>query len=624
MGSDSGKIWLQGLNPSQLSAVVSGAPALLVRAGPGTGKTRVLVNRIAHLVLDRGIASQDILAITFTRQAAMEMAERLRNLFEDYSSCSGDREDAGAHLQVSTFHGWAWRFLRNQPGSSPFQVMNETEQRAVVREAMTQSGSQDTSPTAVSQTVQLISRHKQEPFFQEEECSPDFLTVWNRYHTLLKQSYLRDYDDLILDAISVLRRLHGPQQEGKQAPVPCRVLLVDEFQDVSPAQFHLVKTIYSICRNVTVIGDENQAIYGFRGASSESLSRFLQEFQGAEEIFLEQVYRCPQAVLDAATKLIPPAHGEKLLSVRPASARAGIKQISFRNDFQEASWIANTIEKLAGGLSFQAMDSGMGSGDIQYGLGEIAVLYRFNWMAHPLEKALRGVGIPCQVCKRSSPMLQQELAALDALLQLIEMSAHSSALELRQNIVRDLLGRTIPQDELARLRSLASAARNSDRNAEFFIDTITGTLIQQEMDGPYLNEQARAAVSSWLRGMPPALFLRAEQDALDIQVEAVTLMTIHAAKGREFPMVFVAGLEQGVLPWDKGDPDEEKRLLYVALTRTSEQLVLTRSEKRIGVDHTPLPPSDFLKPLSSCASTIRLARPGKRRAGKKGRQKRLF
>ncbi len=601
--------WLQGLNRQQRLAVESEADALLVRAGPGTGKTRVLTCRIANHIATGICPPEAVLAITFTNQAAMEMAERL-----------GSMEGRGARglssVTASTFHSWAWRLL-SRPA-----VVSEAEQLALIKDSMEEAGVKGRA----QQFASAISLVKQQPEPDPQGLDQDSARIWALYHQRLRDFGLKDYDDLILDVLALLRPDERPdgQKEALSVPLPGH-LFVDEFQDVSPAQFELVRLLYMRCGHVTVIGDENQAIYGFRGGSRASMDRFLSRFPGAEEIRLDTAYRCPQLILDAAQAVINgPGQGKAgLVSARKVPAK--VERRLFKDDRQEAAWIAAAIERAVGALSFDAIDSGLSDGSSFRSLSDVAVLYRFNRMARPISKALEEAGIPFQSCERKSPLAQPELECLHHLLSLIclmsDKGLEGDALKGPEGFHLMQLSRRA-KAPFARGAILKLDSIYRQAGSETFVRAALEAMGFPAPDRPLL-EQAVRAVEMHKKGLPLPVCLRSEPDALGIETEAVTLMTIHAAKGREFPIVFLVGLEDGVLPWEKGDEEEERRLFYVAITRASEQLVITSAARRSAFGQGRLQPSSLLDPISSLIPEVKKAVKGQKKRRRK-RQKSLF
>lgn len=443
----------EGLNPQQQEAVAHRGAPLLVRAGPGAGKTRVLVQRAVDLV-EEGAAPGRVLMITFTRKAAGEMAARL----------AGQHPAAG-QVKVSTFHALGREILSQALGGE-LVVLGEEERAGIIKEL---AAGLEMRP---GQAELALTRLKQEVHPQP---GPELAPLWRAYESALAQREALDLDDLVRRAVAAL----------EEDPALARAwsgrfdhLLVDEYQDSNPAQVALLQRLLAGGASLTAIGDPDQAIYGFRGARREGFLRFAQDFPGAREIGLSRNYRNGPAILAAAQGLLAadPDPGRLALS---AQAEPGPKPrwAELANPQAEAAWVAAKIVELTGGLDSRQVEAG-GAGELAP--RDIAVLYRLHAQAAPLTQALAQAGVPFQVA-----------------------------------------------------------------------------------------------------GQEPL----GETDPLDFKAQRVSLLSLHAAKGLEFAAVFVVGVEQGLLPYEppSGEPSdvgEERRLLYVAMTRAKDLLFLSRAKAR--------------------------------------------
>jgi len=462
---------LAPLNRAQLQAVTYKGPALIVAAGPGTGKTRALTHRLAYLVSRRGVLPQEILAVTFTRQAAGEMAERLQVLLPDFPGLEC--------LTLKTFHALGHQILM-ATASGDLQVATEEQRRHLLRE------------TARDHHLPFAALEKRVTAWKQALISPEdlstrdhredsaFLAAFRSYEAALAAAKLWDYEDLIarptrlLEADPALREAY----RGR-----FRHLLVDEYQDLNEAQYRLFRLLASPKAEILVIGDPDQAIYGFRGASPAYFSRFCRDWPEAEVIHLDETYRLPEPILQAAHHLRTGGEAAPPLMLTHQPGNRPLILLEAATPEAEARGIAKEINRLVGGLSHLALeDRGLrhqGSED-RASFRDIAVLYRLHALGPELERVLQEVGIPCQ--------------------------------------------------------------------------------------------QPREGVGP-------------EWDGLDLAAERVKLLSLHAAKGLEFPYVFIAGCEEGLIPWEPPgematDLAEERRLFYVGLTRASRQVFLTRARER--------------------------------------------
>ena len=519
---------LDGLDPDQRAAATAAGPLLII-AGPGTGKTRTLTHRIAHQVTELGRPARQFLAITFTRRAAQEMRDRLAGL-------GAGRDD---ELTVTTFHGLGLRILREHPeaaGLPPsFGVADEA---ALVRVAAELTGSE-------REGRKLAADPQGRPGLRAE----------------LIARGLVDFDGLTELPAALLAR--EPQiAAGLRTRWP--FVSVDEYQDIDPVQYELVRALAGDGAGLTAIGDPDQAIYGFRGADVGIFGRFAGDFPRATTVELTRNYRSSPAIVTAALQAIAPS---TLVPGRAAAARAaGASQagdVSFHqaaDEHAEAAWIAAAVDQLLGGASFHSLDSGRadGHGHGKLGLSDIAVLYRTDAQAAALGQALTRAGLPYQ--KRSHDLLARRPAVADIVR---EMALSPPAGD-------------VPGQLTAAVRALAAARGERD-----------ATVVDVRAAGEVLAPLARRCGDDAER-FRTEISLGAETDALDPRAEAIPLLTLHAAKGLEFDVVFLAGCERGLLPLrlpGSGPltPDEtadERRLLFVGMTRARGQLVLTCAARR--------------------------------------------
>lgn len=548
---------LGDLDPDQRAAAGADAPLLIV-AGPGTGKTRTLTHRIAHLVIDRAVPPDRILAITFTRRAAQELRDRLSVLIPAQF----------AQPTVSTFHGLALRILREQHDRAGlpegFGVADEAARLAVATEL---TGSQRDGKALLAEVALDLPQRQ-------------------AFREALLARGLADFDGLVELAGSLLRDEPALAREYRERRPE---VFVDEYQDIDPAQYALLRLLAQPDgAGLAVIGDPDQAIYGFRGADVGFFLRFTSDYPAARVAGLGRNYRSAHAIVESALQAIAPATLVPARELRAVTARpraAGtIKLHEAADEHAEASWIAATIDDLLGGASFHSLDSGRADGQGHGGIGlrDIAVLYRTDAQAAPLIQALARAGLQCQ--KHSHDRLADR-PGVHLLMRQLQL-ADTAAGAVEDSVENRL--RTAVQSVTGLLPATGPAATDVRVAAEVLMPL------------------ARRC-GTGLRRFLTEVSLGAEADAADPRADAVTLLTLHAAKGLEFEVVFLAGCDDGLLPlWLPGaapgrgpDISEERRLLFVGMTRARSRLFLTcaRRRSRRGTErHSG--PSRFLAAIS--------------------------
>ncbi|MGH3287712.1 MAG: UvrD-helicase domain-containing protein, partial [Streptosporangiaceae bacterium] len=532
---------LDGLDADQRPAALADGPLLII-AGPGTGKTRTLTHRIAHQVTELGRPARQFLAITFTRRAAQEMRDRLAGLG------AGLDED----LTVTTFHGLGLRILREHASAAGLpDSFGVADEAALVRVATELTGSERDGRT-------LAGDPRGRPALRAE----------------LIARGLVDFDGLT-ELPAALLAGEPRIAAGLRARWP--FVSVDEYQDIDPVQYELVRALAGPGAGLTAIGDPDQAIYGFRGADVGIFGRFAADFPGATTVELTRNYRSSPAIVTAALQAIAPSTlVPSRAAAAPAAAVAAAEpgDVSFHeaaDEHAEAAWIAAAVDQLLGGTSFHSLDSGRadGHGHGKLGLSDIAVLYRTDAQAAALGQALTRAGLPYQ--KRSHDLLARRPAVADIVR---EMALADPGAGPAGDVLAQLT---------AAVRSLAAARGGGGRGG----GRGDATVLDIRAAGEVLAPLARRCGEDAER-FRTEISLGAETDALDPRAEAVPLLTLHAAKGLEFDVVFLAGCERGLLPLrlpGSGPltPEataEERRLLFVGMTRARGQLVLTCAARR--------------------------------------------
>ncbi len=522
----------------------------MILAGPGTGKTRTLTRRIAVVVAEQGVPPEACLALTFTRRAATEMRDRLAVLLPDQAR----------RLMITTFHGLGLTILRehgDRAGLDPgFTVADEKTRLAVAAEV---AGS-------AAAGRRLLARVSRDPAAAGE------------FAGLLASRGIVDFDGLIDLPLAMLR-----QDPDLAAALAARwpYVSVDEYQDTDAGQYALVRLLTGDGSGLTVIGDPDQAIYGFRGADVGFFLSFGRDYPGTRTVALTRNYRSSPAIVAGAMQAVAPATlvpGRRMGAVTGPGPGAAdrITVHEAATDRAEASWIALAIDKLLGGASFHSLDSGRADGHAggKLALADMAVLYRTGAQARALGQALTRAGLPFQ--KRSHDLLARRTAVPEILREMNSPAAAADAGAAGAGLAgagSGVAGRL--RAAVQRLTARAPGKRPSAGEPSA-VDLLAA--------GEVLAPLARRCGDD-LGQFLTEISLGAEADALDPRADAVSLLTVHAAKGLEFGVVFVAGCERDLLPlWLPGagrtDLAEERRLLFVAMTRARTHLFLTCAARR--------------------------------------------
>jgi DNA helicase II / ATP-dependent DNA helicase PcrA len=630
------------LNPAQQEAVEHVHGPMLVLAGAGSGKTRVLTTRIATLIERHGVPPQRIFAVTFTNKAAGEMKQRIGRLLQ--------RDPSG--LWIGTFHSLSARLLRREAEllgfSRHFTIYDEDDSLSLVKRIQEQRGHSVKlfAPKAVRALISAAKNRMVPPEELAAGASFDRLAevaadVYAAMGPALKAANAMDFDDLLLHPLSLFRE-HPERLRGYSERFS--FILVDEFQDTNRAQYELIRLL-GAHGNVCAVGDDDQSIYGWRGADVRNMQAFLKDFPGAKLVRLEENYRSTQVVLDAANGIIAENSGRlgKTLVTRRRGGEP-VTLLGAADERDEAEWVVRELQRRCA------------AGDWQY--GEMAVLYRTNSQSRALEEAFRRAGVKYRLVGAISFYERREVKDLLAYLRLLTNPADDEAF-LRAIAVprRGLgesslatLGRTAtqwskPLLETARIADrvpeLRPNAREALRSFARLIDDLAAesgrlppaevlerligatnyetVLLAEGSEGVDRWENVRELVASaanWSEeasddpesGTPLERFLAeaALLSAVDTAVgpeEGVTLMTLHTAKGLEWPVVVLTGMEHGLFPLARAEeqPDgleEERRLCYVGLTRAKDKLYLTWARaRRRGGELRPGIASRFLRAL---------------------------
>ncbi len=553
---------LAGLNPNQREAVLTIDRPLIIVAGPGAGKTRTLTTRIAYLVQAQGADPASILAITFTNKAAEEMRERLQSLVG---------EDAAAAMTITTFHAFGARILREHLDPD-FAILDDA-----LREHLVKGLFLGPNGKARRRFLQQLTQAKQHLLGPDDPGlselfpdDPDFPIRYRAYEDALARDHLLDFDDLI---VRVVRLLEENPEVLQALHARYRWISVDEYQDLNLGQYRLLRLLTAGGANLCVIGDPDQAIYGFRGADYRFFLRFQEDYPDARKVYLQVNYRSAASILEAAQQVIaknPDREAIRLIARFADEVKLDIYEAP--TDKAEAEYVVHQIESMMGGVSYFSLDSGRVEDETReagLSFGDFAVLYRLNAQSRALEEAFHRLGIPYQTVGQTPFVARPTVRALLA------------ALHLVQNPSSQLHRQQLKQVPLA---VEALHAQVGDLPVVEIIDRLAQALpIESEDDLRKLRDLARPFQAD-LHGFLTRMALQSETDIYDPRADRVALMTLHAAKGLEFPVVFIVGCEEGLLPWyaqgKETDIEEERRLFYVGMTRAKRKLILTHARKR--------------------------------------------
>jgi DNA helicase-2/ATP-dependent DNA helicase PcrA len=623
------------LTPAQREAVQHVDGPLLILAGPGSGKTRVITHRVAHLLL-RGIAARHILALTFTNKAADEMRLRL------------DRLAPHQPVWVGTFHRFCSRMLRMHAPlvglSENFSIYDTDDSRKVIAQTMEEAGVADShfTPDQIARSISWAKNHLIDHHtFVPSPGSPvgaAVARVFPLYQKRLLASSAVDFDDLLVHTAVLLRE--NPELRARMDE-RYRYIMVDEYQDTNLAQYLIVRSMSVDWPNLAVTGDPDQSIYGWRGANLKNILDFEHDFPQVKVVRLEQNYRSTGNILLVADSLI--AHNKRRKPKRLLTDKAEgppVRLVAYPKHLDEAEHIASQIADEVTTKRRRPRD--------------FAIFYRVNALSRSLEDALRSHGLPYQIVRGVEFYQRQEIKDVLAYLQLLNNPRDEVALRRIINVPRRNIGKTTLERVSAHARrfelTLLDAARESGliesipkraavSVAAFValydrlrlvvhesVETILGHVLHEtgyrkwlaqsdsETDNDRLAnvEELIAAAREFDQKNPAPGALEAfleqtclvnDADDWDSEIDRVTMMTMHAAKGLEFPVVYIVALEEGILPHSRSRDDsdkleEERRLLFVGITRAEEQLQLSFAKYRpFRGALCPTIPSEFLPEL---------------------------
>lgn len=620
---------LDGLNPEQRRAVRHQEGPLLIVAGPGTGKTRTLTYRIAHLICGSHVDPHSILAVTFTNKASEQMRRRLEALL------------GGSALLplVATFHALCLQILKEIDNGEDYTLIDDIDRSELMSKALRWARKRGhkigLKPHKVFDRISSAKQRLLDPddLLTHTDTDKDLkavVTVYRSYQRLLSTQRLYDYEDLVF---KVVRLLETDARLNRKYRQRFEHILVDEYQDLNQGQYRLIRAISPHGKNLFAIGDPDQSIYGFRGSDVRYFKQFIKDYPDAGIVRLEKNYRSTQTILSASRQVINAGSAGQKTESRLYSGIKGLKTIGILetdSENAEAVAVGKTIEQMIGGVGFYSLDFGKVDGRedwAPYGFSDIAILYRTGAQGERMGQVLEKAGIPCQTTHKKYLHQNKGRSVILSYLKIIEGAgsyldleriAGYALLKLKKAVLETFVDwgiqhrLTLPQalTEIKRC-PVPGLQRQDQRNMVAAAGQLQGLhaetrplTVRQKVDRIYENlnpryfdkhpdhaDQRNEILNlSGGCGKDSAAFLvkmalQTDTDLYDSKAEKVALLTMHAAKGLEFPVVFITGCEKDLIPLrpPEGavqDIEEERRLFYVAMTRAKEMLYLTYARKR--------------------------------------------
>ena len=615
---------IEKLNPAQREAVENTEGAVLILAGAGSGKTRVLTTRIGYLMEDKGVKAENILAITFTNKAANEMRERVEETLEGTDT---------KEMWITTFHSCCVRILRksiNKIGyNRSFVIYDSPDQITLIKDCMRELDISDKAfdpryvLSCISNAKDKLYSPKKFLKLNEGDISKTKVgEIYALYQDRLKRNSALDFDDLIMKTVELFKECPDVLDFYRNK---FRYIMVDEYQDTSKAQYELIKLLAKQHQNICVVGDDDQSIYGWRGADIRNILEFERDYDNVKIVKLEQNYRSTQVILDAANHVIANNTERKRKRLWSDKKEGQLIKIQLaENEVEEGDFIVNTISYMK---RYEDRD-----------YKDFAVLYRANAQARSVEDALNRAGIPYNIYGGIKFYERKEIKDIIAYLRVIQNPQDDISLKRIINVPRRGIGlRTIEKIEdraslkeesiysvLIDIEDNSDISRKARASISEFVDLmstlrsftdvytvsqviekvldVTGykdeLLKEKNNEGEDRLENLEELISvalefesssddKSLEAFLTNVALNSEPDNEEESEDRVSLMTIHSSKGLEFPVVFLAGMEEKIFPISRAiqsmrdsDIEEERRLCYVGITRAKEELFLTLTRKR--------------------------------------------
>lgn len=609
---------LKNLNPKQKEAVKTTEGPLLILAGPGSGKTKAITHRIAYLI-QKGINPQNILAVTFTNKAAGEMRERVKKLLA-----------TSTMPFIGTFHAFCLRILRkeikNLDYKTNFIIYDETDQLSMIKKIIKelQIDKEQFKPAIIGSKISSLKnelidwknfKKTAENYFEETVAR-----AYESYQEHLKKANALDFDDLIMKTVELFGGLPNSRHPAGGFPQGDRLekyqerfkyILIDEYQDTNTSQYVLINLLAKKYKNICVVGDESQAIYGFRGADFRNILNFERDYPEAKIVLLDQNYRSTQNILDTAHNVISKniyQKEKKLWTENPQGKPINI--VEAPDETEEAEFIINEITTLR--VVSRRLKKPLE-------LRNFVILYRTNAQSRALEEALIQNNVPYKIIGTVKFYQRKEIKDILAYLKLILYPQDIISLERIVKIPPKNAGQTaiLKVQKAAKSKSpteilklILKETKYKDYLEKKYNKEYRENILEWEIR--WQNVQELFTITKQYDNLKPSGRLRkfledaalfSEEDEIETKKDLINLMTLHAAKGLEFLVVFIAGCEDGVFPHSRSlldltDLEEERRLCYVGITRAKQYLYLTLAQRRtlFGITQAN-PPSRFLKDI---------------------------
>jgi len=632
---------LDGLNAAQADAVQTASGPLLILAGAGSGKTKTLTHRIAYLIEDEKIWPNQILAVTFTNKAAKEMRQRLGVLLNQ------DGTSRSFMPWMGTFHGICVRLLRIEGDAigiaRNFVIYDEDDRRGLIKQAMKQLSisEKEIKAQSISAAISTAKNEMTNPDEYSQIASSPYqknvAKVYKKYEDMRQTAGALDFDDLLLEVVRLFKEAPDVRKKWQ---ANFKHILIDEYQDTNAAQYAIVKSLVNDQRNICVVGDDWQSIYSWRGADFTNILNFERDFKGAKVIKLEQNYRSTGNILDAASNVI--TKNVQRTDKKLWTAAGPGEPVQVHGVYDEAEEASLVAERISTHVSIKARS-----------FGDFAVLYRTNAQSYTLERAFLRFRVPYQIVGGVRFYDRKEIKDVIAYLRLIYQPNDRMSFSRIVNVPTrgvgetslerflawqalsgmDILSALINVDQTSTITARAKVALvnlgEKLRIAQSLIETSgPGEVIEKVLsltgyrdflaDGTPQAEERDANIGSLLSdaqtfaSLPDFLEEVALMSSADTDSDGqkVTLMTLHAAKGLEFPVVFIVGMEEGIIPHTRvyeagpAELEEERRLAYVGMTRAREELHLTYAQSRLQFGQRGYNPiSRFITDMGSQVAT---------------------
>ena len=614
------------LNKDQLKAVKHKKGSLLIVAGPGTGKTLTLTHRIAYIVTERKVSTNNILAVTFTNKAAREMRDRLLLLTDKTKKLP----------EVTTFHAFCFKILKDLNNDKNYTIIDDYDRKALIIEAIKQAEIKGVKvsikPSALLNMIVFAKQNILSPQDNLKEINEseteELSAIYKEYQSILSIQGLYDYEDLIFN---IVRLLESDTDFCKKYQDKYKYIFIDEYQDLNQGQHRIIKALTNSDSNICVIGDPDQSIYGFRGSDVRYFKSFLKDYPEAKAINLNRNYRSTETILEASYQTIKNYRNYNALgsASRVYSDIKGTKTINIIelvSEKAEAVAIGKIIEKMVGGIGFHSIDYGSVDSSCikkQMGFSDFAVLFRSWIQSKIIADVFDKANIPYQIISRENAFNSKGVSELLSFLKIINDKGSYINFERIIDLTKPGIGKktliifktwcyknkfSLKEAMLKTCRfPVDGMSRSSQQKLYGFINNILKIkkkikdlsleekllyLSEKTKIKDIITEQALNDIIVMTRNpdVKPSDFLSSialntDTDIYSSLAEKVSLMTMHTAKGLEFPVVFIAGCEDGFIPMRKygdeePDIDEERRLFYVAMTRAREKLYFTYAKKR--------------------------------------------